>query len=135
MKKILLLVVCLIFLFFVPITYADGILSSTESRDLDATQTITVTADFSDTVLHASLAGGYLFQVAIKTTLDESVTFAIANELGCPLFSESWSAAATGEAPKSPSSYFWIPAGTSPTATLSGLGSGSATIQITVLKK
>ena len=136
MKKFILVLIILLFPFFTTSAFSDTLTAETEGADLDVTQIMSgVSADFSGTDLEDRMSGGFLYQVGIKTTLDESVTFTVTSASGFPLFSESWTAAATGEEPKLPSGFFWIPTGSTPNATLSGLGSGTATIEITILKK
>lgn len=97
---------------------------------VDQTQYLTLTGDVTAQALDPRLAGGYLYQVGVKSTLDEAFTITITSASGFPLFSDSWTSAATGEDPKQPSGYYFIPKGQTPTITTSGIGSGSVLIEI-----
>lgn len=95
------------------------------------TQVLSLSADASDVSLDAALIGGTLFHVEILTSADNAVTFSIKSGLGTTMLTKTTTAATTGEY-ASPSDRYAI--NRLPTYTLSGLGSGTATIEITVWK-
>ena len=91
-------------------------------------QKLILSADAAAVALDAKFLKKYLLQVEIKTTSDNAVTFSIASHLGATLFTTTTTAATTGEVAQ-PTAYYAITG--IPTYTLSGLGSGSATIVVT----
>lgn len=105
-----------------------------EGQYIAYTEYMTLSADASGVLLDPRLAGGYLTQVEIYSSADDAMTFSIDSHLGTELFTITTTAATGGEI-ATPTAFWWIPKATSPTYTLSGLGSGTVTIEITVVKK
>lgn len=93
---------------------------------------ITLTDNVANASLPSNLRGGYLFAVEVKSTLDNAVVVTIKSELGTTLYTTTTTGAIAGEI-GNPSSYW--PLNGIPTYTVSGLGSGSVTIEITVVKQ
>jgi hypothetical protein len=93
---------------------------------------ITLSADVASAPIPANLRGGYLFSVEVKSTADDAVVVTIKSELGTTLYTTTTTGAIAGEIGY-PSSYW--PLNGVPTYTVSGLGSGSVTIEITVVKQ
>ena len=92
-------------------------------------QTLTLSADATDQSLEASLIGGTLFTVQIVTSADDAVTFTIKSNRGTTMLTTTTTSATSGEW-ASPSDRY--PIDGLPTYTLSGLGSGTATIDVYV---
>jgi len=128
------LLVGLFLLVLAGIARAETVLEQGDGAEIVVTQEMTWSAN-ATVNLSGKLSPGYLYQVTIKTSADESVTFVIKDSYGNELFNRSWTAAATGEAPKFPTGFFHIPKGSRCTGTLSGLGSGTAKVLITSVKK
>ena len=91
---------------------------------------LSLSADASGVALDDAFQGNYLFQVEIYTSADDAVTFSIASETGTTLFTTTTTAATSGEI-DGPDAYYMITGAA--TYTLSGLGSGTATILITAV--
>jgi len=128
------LLVGLLLLALAGVSRADTVLEQGDGAEVVVTQEMTWSTNATDS-LSGKLSPGYLYQVAIKTSADETVTFVIKDSYGNELFNRSWTAAATGEAPKFPTGFFHIPKGSRCTGTLSGLTSGTAKVLITSVKK
>jgi hypothetical protein len=105
-----------------------------ETGTLVITESLSLSADDSDVALSTKLRGGYLFQVEVFTSADDAVTFTINSALGTQLFTMTTTAATSGEI-EQPDYFYYVPTNRTPTYTLSGLGSGTATIEITFIKK
>lgn len=105
-----------------------------EGQYIAYTQYLELSADDSSVDLDQRLAGGYLTQVEIYSSADDAMTFTIYSHLGTTLFTTTTTAATSGEI-ETPDAFYFIPVATTPTYTLSGLGSGTVTIEITVIKK
>ena len=93
---------------------------------------ITLTDNIANEPLPSNLRGGYLFAVEVKSTADDAVVVTIKSELGTTLYTTTTTGAIAGEIGY-PSSYW--PLNGVPTYTVSGLGSGSVTLEITVVKQ
>lgn len=96
------------------------------------TQRLSLSADASAVDLNDNLVGGYLFSVEIFTSADDAVTFTINTGIGSPIYTTTTTAATNGETPVV-TDRFTI--NSTPNYTLSGLGSGTITIEIVVAKK
>lgn len=108
---------------------------SFDSRELVVTESLTLGANVTGSALPAILKGGYLYQVEVKATDDDAVTFSIASENGSTLYTTTTSAATTGEVGQ-PTAYWWIHPTEAATYTLSSFsGTGTITVLITVVKK
>lgn len=105
-----------------------------ERPEIFITQVLTLSADASAVALDATLSGGYLCQVEIFASADDAMTFTINSALGTQLFTTTTTAATSGEI-STPTAFWAIPEGQTPTYTLSGLGSGTVTIEVTVVKR
>lgn len=105
-----------------------------EGSAIMITEALTLTADAAAVALPSNLSGGYLYAVEINSTADDAMTFSISSALGTTLFTRTTSGAIAGEIAH-PSGYWPIPRGTTATYTLAGLGAGSVTIYVTVVKK
>ena len=100
------------------------------------TQTMTLSADASAVYLGGNLCGGYLFSVEIISTADDAMTFSIASQNGTTLYTTTTTAATSGQIENPTGMWPMNCTGTDrPTYTLSGLGSGSVVIEITVVKR
>ena len=88
-----------------------------------------LSADDSDVSLPASLIGGTLYCVEVKTSDDDAITFTIKSHLGSTMLTGTTSGATSGEYIDA-TRYRAING--LPTYTLAGLGSGTATIEVTV---
>jgi hypothetical protein len=95
-------------------------------------QTLTLSADASAVDLDASLIGGFLYSIEIYASADDAMTFSIASHLGTTLYTTTTTGATSGQI-ETPTA-FW-PISDIPTYTLSGLGSGTVTVEITVAKR
>jgi len=131
--KRLLLILAAVFLFAAP-CHADDIRAVTEPYDVMVTQVLSLSADATDASFNADLAGRYLYQVEIVTSLDDAVTFTINSALGTQLFTTTTTTATDGEV-STPTTFYTITKNRTPTYTLSGLGSGTATIEVTFIGK
>jgi hypothetical protein len=139
LKKIGLALVLTIFLIFNTFTVAiasSKVTQTNEGRDIIVTETLSLatTSTLSAVPLDWKLAGSYLYQVELLTSLDDTVTFAITSSLGVTLFTTTTTAATSG-AITMPVAFYAITPGDQATWTLTGLGSGTATIKVTVIKK
>jgi hypothetical protein len=94
-------------------------------------QTLTLSADASSVDLSPELVGFYGYTVEIHTSADDAVTFTIDSCLGTELFTTTTTGATSGEISSWPTPW---PITCTPTYTLSGLGSGTATVVITGVK-
>lgn len=103
-----------------------------DGRTVYVTQKLVLSADAEDVALGSNLVGGYLFSVEIISSADDAVTFSIKSSLGTVLFTTTTTVATSGEI-SGPQAY-WVINGV-PTYTLSGLVSGTVTIEITVAKR
>jgi hypothetical protein len=105
-------------------------------KTLYISETLTLSDNASAVALPSNLIGGNLFSVEIKASADDSVVFTINSRLGTVLFTKTTSTAVTGVI-ESPLGYWALnKVGTAgPTYTLSGLGSGTVQIEITVFKQ
>lgn len=130
MKKLLIAATMVLF-FYLPV-FADDTVHREGTDVIYRTQQIVLSADASTVDLSTFLVGGYLFSVEIFTSLDDAVTFSINSAVGTVLFTDTTTAATSGEI-SSPSGYW--PINGTPNYTLSGLGSGTATIEVTVAKR
>ena len=95
------------------------------------TEVLTLTADASAVDLRADLLGGYLYCAEIYATADDSVTLTINSGLGTEMLSLAATGATSGEY-GTPTAYY--PITRIPNYTVSGIGSGTVTIEITVVK-
>ena len=96
------------------------------------TQKLDLSADASAVNLSEDLVGGYLFSVEIFTSADDAVTFTIDSGIGTVLFTNTTVTATAGDI-ANPSGYW--PINSLPNYTLAGLGAGTATVEITVVKR
>ena len=114
---------------------ADSITAVDEKKWVLVTLQLTPSADASAQPFNASIAGSCLYQVEIKATDDDAVTFTINSALGTPLYTTTTSAATTGEIGH-PAAFWAIPKDSVPTWTLSDFsGTGDLTIEVTAFKK
>jgi hypothetical protein len=98
-------------------------------------QVLNLSADAANVNLPENLVGGYLYAVEIKSTADDAVTFTIKSHLGTTLYTVTTSAASSGAIGLPVAFYPMNKNGNVyPTYTLSGLGSGTVSIEITVVK-
>ena len=108
-----------------------------ETPALLVTERITLTADAAGVALPGSLTGGYLFQVEMKCSLDDTVNFSIATGNGVSAYSLTGTTAASTGYIQNPSGY-WVFSKTAPTPpkyTISGIGSGNCVVEVTVARK
>lgn len=96
------------------------------------TQVLVLSANAAAIDLDHKLNGGYLFAVEVFASADDAVTFTINSGLGTELYTTTTSAATSGEIGY-PSAYW--PITRTANYTLSGLGSGSVTVEVTVVKR
>lgn len=99
---------------------------------LYVTQKLVLSADATAVNLSDDLVGGYLHSVEIFTSNDDIVVFSIDSGIGTVLFTDTTAAATSGEI-SSPTGAW--PINSTPNYTLSGLGAGTATVEITVKKQ
>lgn len=92
-------------------------------------QTLVLSGDASEVNLDARLIGGYLFSVEVVTSADDAVTFTIKSGLGTTMCTGTTTAATSGEYISINDRYA---INSLPNYTVSGLGSGTLTVQITV---
>lgn len=98
---------------------------------------ITLSADVSDALLPSVMLGNYVYQGEVSSSADDVVTFTIDSDQGNPYYSITTSAATSASATNisQPVAYYWIGKDEVATYSLSGLGSGTVTIIVTVIKK
>ena len=98
---------------------------------------ITLSADCADETLPEIFRGGYIYQGEMSGSLDDAWTFTIKSVLGNPLYTITTSAATSSDATNisQPAGYYYIGEDEVATYTLANLGSGTATIKITGVKK
>ena len=101
-------------------------------QTLTISERITLSDNVASAPLPSNLRGGYLFSVEVKATADDAVVFTIKSELGTTLYTTTTTGAIAGEI-GNPAAYW--PLNGVPTYVLSGLGSGSVIIEITVVKQ
>jgi len=104
------------------------------------TQILYLSADGSAS-LGNNLCGGYLFSAEVFTSADDAVTFSIASRYGTVMLTGTTTAATSGEY-IDPTAYRpmncnsdSLSSNDNPQYTLSGLGSGTAIIEVTVVKR
>lgn len=93
---------------------------------------LTTDADFSNMQFPAGFTSGYLFQIEIKTSADDAVTYTIASGLGTTLYTTTTSAAKSGEI-GAPDTYWFMQADEGVKSTLANMASGTATIRVIVI--
>ena len=133
-KMFFLLVILICIVSIISTTYAGDIRNATETSSVIYTETLTLSADGSAQEFEASVSGSYLYQVEILTSDDDAVTFTINSALGTQLYTTTTTSATSGEIELA-SNYYSISKHRTPTYTLSGLGTGTATIEVTFIKK
>lgn len=135
MKKLIVLLVLLGFLAGVAVAAIAPVaqfIHKDDGRTIYITQRLVLSANAAAVSLGDNLVGGYLFSVEILSSDDDTVTFSIDSGIGTELFSRTTTAATSGEIRNPPG--YW-PINSTPKYTLSGLGSGTVTIEITVAKR
>lgn len=114
--------------------FADDVRPVTPPQWTLYTQVLTPTADASAQDFNAQVAGSYLYSVEIKTSTDDALTFTIYSGLGTQLFTRTTTAATSGDI-SMPTAFWPITRDRTPNWTLSGLGSGTITIEVTFVKR
>lgn len=131
MKKL----ICALLILAVPVLALAGSVDPAHKENgqtIYMTQQLSLSANASAQSLGSNLIGGYLFSVEIFASADDAVVFSIASALGTTIFTRTTTAATSGEI-ANPTGYW--PINDTPTYTLSGLGSGTVTVEITVAKR
>lgn len=105
-----------------------------ETSELVTQIELVLGGDVTAALLPDILRGAYLYQIEVKTSDDDAVTFAINSEIGSTLYTTTTSAGTTGEVGQ-PTAYYWIHWNEAATYTLSSMSSGTAQVKITVVKK
>lgn len=135
MKKTVMIVAAVLVFFGIAYAALDPVtryIHKSSGDTMYVTQKLDLSADASAVALTDDLVGGYLFSVEILTSADDVVTFTIDSGIGTVLFTDTTVAATAGEI-ANPTGYW--PINSQPNYTLSGLGAGTATIEITVVKR
>lgn len=96
------------------------------------TEVLALSADDSAVNFDSRMTGGYLTQVEIFASADDAMTFTINSALGTELFTTTTTGATSGEI-ATPTAFYYIPKDRVPNWTLSGLGSGTVTIEVTMI--
>lgn len=125
--------VIMLLLFFTQTAWAGTIVAHTSGpSSVMKTEILTLTADASDVDLHSDLLGGYLYSVEIYASADDALTFTVNSGLGTELYTTTTTGATSGEI-GIPTAYY--PITRMPTYTVSGIGSGTVTVEVTVVKR
>lgn len=110
----------------------DVVLWSAPEDYVMKTQILSLSADAAAVDLSADLVGGYLYSVELFASADDAVDFTINSGLGTELFTITTTSATSGEIAQ-PTGYY--PITRVPNYTLANLGSGTITIEVTVIKR
>lgn len=137
MKKALIILALILLIPFQSI--AGNIVHKMNGETHYITQVITLTDNATSVDLDDNICGGFLYQVEIKSTLDDAVTLTINSRLGTQLYTVTTSTATSGTVAILEDLFILNKDSTNedndyPTYTLANLGSGSITIEITVIK-
>lgn len=98
------------------------------------TETLTLSANASGVSFDGRVCGSWLNAIEIYASADDAVTFTINSYLGTQLYTTTTTSATSGEIGV-PTQFWPIPKNQTPTYTLSGLGSGTVTINVMFCKK
>lgn len=98
------------------------------------TETLTLSANAAAVSFDGRVCGSWLNAIEIYASADDAVTFTINSALGTELYTTTTTGATSGEI-EVPTQYWPIPKNRIPTYTLSGLGSGTVTIDVTFSRK
>lgn len=92
---------------------------------------LSLSSNAIDVSLSNQFVGAFLYSVQIKTSDDDIITFTVKSSLGTPLYTITTSTATVGV--DNGVGFYHVFTG-APTYTLSGLGSGTATIEVVGIK-
>lgn len=132
MKKLLLILMMVLLL--AGTATGEVIVTDLPSGVQVVTEKLTLSADASAVDFTGYFEGGYLYQVEIFASADDAMTFTINSYLGTEFYTTTTTAATSGQVDQ-PWDFYFFPDGEVPNYTLSGLGSGTVTIEVTVVRR